>query len=157
MLGRWVSCAGHCFLLILVHNVYTKLWWSVQHRFPEGEGYKCCSKASHPVISASLHLSFPREHQPFKGPQVPQPCQGGIPAPLQGQLLHTAQLLHHKLWLMLKSLILFQSCLLCQNMEQLRGTENTSAEPAWKPARKSVGQHSWVFLGRGLGILQHRL
>lgn len=65
-------------------------------------------------------------------PPVASVLRGGIPAPRQGQLLHTAQLLHHKLELMLKSLILFQSCLLCQNMEQFRGTgkKNASAEPA---------------------------
>lgn len=64
-------------------------------------------------------------------PPVASALPGGILAPLQGQLLHAARLLHHKLELMLKSLILFQSCLLCQKTERLRGTEeNASAEPA---------------------------
>lgn len=107
--------------------------------------YKCCSKASPPVIPASLHFSFPGEHQPFKGNQVPQSCQGGIPVHLRGQLLYTAQLVLHKLQLML--LIRFQG-LLCQNMEQLRGTENAAAESAWKPLRQSVKQHSWVLRRR---------
>ena len=30
------------FLLVLVDNLYAKRQWSLQHRFPEEETYKCC-------------------------------------------------------------------------------------------------------------------
>lgn len=80
-------------------------------------------------IAAPLHLGFPGSTSLIKLPVV-SVLPGGTLATLQGQL-HTAQLLHHKVELMLKSLILFQSCSLCQNMEQFkRNRENASVEPA---------------------------
>jgi len=76
------------------------------------------------VIPASLPLGFPGEQQSWKATSCLSPA-GHCPCTLQGRLLHPAQLLHPKLELMPMSLILFQSCLLCQNMEPLSGTEKT--------------------------------
>lgn len=135
-----MSCAGHLFfLLILVDNLCAKLWLSLQLMFAKEKAYKCCSKASPPCKTSVASQGS------TKSP-VASVLLGGILAYLQGQLLHTAQLLHHKLELMLKTLILFQSCLLCHNTEQFRGTEKTGLKAdnvEWKAAWPCFLQPDW--------------